>query len=256
MSGKHNGFQGLILECAPQAKWTHSMLHREALASQCFSVELNQVVEEIVKVINFLKTSGVRSRIFGKLCADLDTPHKQLLFHATTRWLSLGSAFARVFELRQELLTFLQSERHSSAESFQQTDFLLKFSYLCDIFEKLNKLNVSMQGNDANVLELSDKIKAFIRKISLWRVDVSDNSGHEYFAFLNSMLADLSIISLPLVVSNTASDHLNRLETNFKQYFTSDFSFYAWIRNPFSVIFRCLADPKKRNLLTSLATIP
>ena len=92
-----------------------------------------------------------------------------------------------------------------------------------------------MQGNDANILELSDKIEAFVRKISLWRFDVSDNSGHEYFPFLNRMLADLSVISLPLVVSNTASEHLSALEANFKQYFTSDFSSYAWIRNPFSV---------------------
>ena len=182
------------------------MLHREALAFQCFGAELNQVVEEIVKVINFVKTSGVRSRIFSKLCDDSDAPRKQLLFNATTRWLSLGNAFARVFELKQELLTFLQSERHPIAESFQQTDFLLKFSYLCDIFEKLNKLNVSMQGNDANVLELSDKIEAFLRKISLWRVGVSNNSGHEYFPFLNRMLADLPIISLPLVVSKAASE--------------------------------------------------
>ena len=49
------------------------------------------------------------------------------------------------------------------------------------------------------------------------------------------MLADLSIISLPLVVSNAASEYWNRLVTNFKQYFTSDFSSYAWIRNPFSL---------------------
>ena len=138
------------------------MLHREALGSQCFSVALNQVVEESVKVINFVNTSGVRSRIFSKLCADLDTPHKELLFRATTPWLSLENAFARVFDLKQELLTFLQSERHSCAESFQQIDFLLKVSYLCDVFEKLNQLNVSMQENDANVLKLSDKIKAFI----------------------------------------------------------------------------------------------
>ena len=109
MSGKYNGLQSLIVECAPQAKLTHCMLHREALASQCFSVELNQVVEEIVKVINFVKTSEVRSRIFSKLFADLDTSHEQLLFHATTRWLSLGNAFARVFELKQELYSHLQS---------------------------------------------------------------------------------------------------------------------------------------------------
>ena len=100
-------------------------------------------------MINYVKASGVRSHIFSKLCDDLEMPHKHLLFHATTQWLSLVNAFARVFELRQELLTFLQLEKHTSAESFQQTDFLLKFSYLCHIFEKLNKLNVSMQGNDA-----------------------------------------------------------------------------------------------------------
>ena len=108
-----------------------------------------------------------------------------------------------------------------------------------------------MQGNDANVLELSVKIEVFLRKISLWRVDVSDNSGHEYFPFLNRMLADLSIISLPLVVSNAASKHLNRLETNFKQYFTSDFSSYAWIRNPFSVsvVSSMFSGPQKEKFI-------
>ena len=196
------------------------MLYRKVLAFQCFSVELNQVVEEIVKVINFVKTSGVATQITA------------VLFHATTRWLLLGNAFARVFELRQELLSFLQLERHPSAESFQQTDFLLKFNHRCDIFKKLNKLNVSIQGNNAYVLKLSDKIKAFVRKIFLRRFDISDDSGHEHFPFLNRTLADLFIISLPLVVSNAASEHLNRLETNFQQYFTSDFSSYAWIRIP------------------------
>ena len=62
----------------------------------------------------------------------------------------------RVFELRQELLTFLQIEKHANAEHRQQKEFLLKFSYLFDLFEKLNESNLSMQGNDANIVELSD----------------------------------------------------------------------------------------------------
>ena len=109
-----------------------------------------------------------------------------------------------------------------------------------------------------NILELSDKIEAFVRKIFLWHFDISDNSGHKYFPFLNGMLTDLSITSLPLVVSNTFSEHLSTLEANFKQYFTSNFSSYAWVRNPFSVnvVLQCYADRRKRNLLTSVATIP
>ena len=51
-----------------------------------------------------------------------------------------------------------------------------------------------MQGNDANILELSDKIKAFVRKIPLWRFDVPNNSGHEYFPFLNRMLTNLPLL--------------------------------------------------------------
>ena len=123
ISGKYNGLQSLICECASLAKWTHCMLHREAIASQCFSIELNQVVEEIVKVINYVKTSGVRNQIFSKLCDDLEMPHKQLLFYETTRWLSLENAFARVFELRQKLLTFLQLEKHRSAKVFSKQTF-------------------------------------------------------------------------------------------------------------------------------------
>ena len=74
-----------------------------------------------------------------------------------------------------------------------------------------------------NVFKLSDKIEAFVRKISFRRFDASDNSAHEYFSFCNRMLPDLFLVSLPLVVSNAASEHLNRLETNSKQYFTKIF---------------------------------
>ena len=60
------------------------MLHREALVSHCFSANVNQVVEEIVKVINYKKASALRTRIFSKWCDDLKAPHKNLLFLDTT----------------------------------------------------------------------------------------------------------------------------------------------------------------------------
>ena len=130
MSGKYNGLQSFVRDCAPLAKWINCMLHREELASHSFSADLNQVVEEIVKMINYTKTSAVRSRIFSKLCDDLKTPNRNLFFHATTRWLSLRNALARVFEVRQKRLTFLRIEKRASAECLQQEEFLLKFSYL------------------------------------------------------------------------------------------------------------------------------
>ena len=72
-----------------------------------------------------------------------------------------------------------------------------------------------MHGNDANILELSDKIKAFMRKIFLWRLDISDNCGHEYCPSLDRILADFNITSVPSVVVKTASSHLSTLEGHF-----------------------------------------
>ena len=42
-----------------------------------------------------------------------------------------------------------------------------------------------MQGNNSNILGLSDKIEAFVKTIFLWRFDVSNDSGHEYFSLPN-----------------------------------------------------------------------
>ena len=54
-------------------------------------------------------------------------------------------------------------ENNDSAAYLSENEFLLKLAYLCDVFDKLNKLNVSMQGPDKNVLDISDKIETFIK---------------------------------------------------------------------------------------------
>ena len=78
------------------------------------------------------------------------------------------------------------------------------------------------------------------------------------FLFARWMLAELSIVSLSLVVSNAASEHLHRLRTNSKQYFTSGFSSYEWRRNPFleSIIPSMFSGPHKEEFIHSLGTIP
>jgi len=57
--------------------------------------------------------------------------------------------------------------------SLQNKD-LFKFSCFCDTFGKLNELNISMQGLDKNMLVVSDKIAAFLRKLMFWKEDIAD----------------------------------------------------------------------------------
>ena len=86
-----------------------------------------------------------------------------------------------------ELKDFLLQENNDFAAYLSKNELLLKLAYLCDVFAKLNKLNVSMQGPDKNVLVISDKIEAFIKKLSSWKNDMENVSGSsQYFTFLST----------------------------------------------------------------------
>jgi len=66
MTGEHVGVLRHIKEVAPDAEWTHSMLQKEALVSKKMSTELNKVLKEAIKIINFIKSGGLNSRLFYK----------------------------------------------------------------------------------------------------------------------------------------------------------------------------------------------
>ena len=59
----------------------------------------------------------------------------------------------------------------------------MKLSYLVDIFEKLNTLNLQLQGANTHMLDTSDKVSAFCRKLELWSRNVKKNL--EMFANVN-----------------------------------------------------------------------
>ena len=75
-----------------------------------------------------------------------------LLFYYFSRWLSLRKFFERVYELVDELQAFLPQEYNDLADCLAENTFLLKVAYICDIFAKLNKINISMQGWDTTYL--------------------------------------------------------------------------------------------------------
>ena len=100
MAGKKQGLQALIKRVSPIAQWTHCVIHREALASRQMSPELNDVLTDVIRVVNFIKTRPLKARLFFTLCDEMGATHSVVLFHSEARWLSRGKVLSQVFELR------------------------------------------------------------------------------------------------------------------------------------------------------------
>ncbi len=82
-----------------------------------------------------------------------------------------GRVLYCLYELRSEVMTFLVNVKSDLAQYLDDPMWLAQLSYLVDIFDRLNSMNTSMQGIDANILLLSDKVNALVGKLDLWRDD-------------------------------------------------------------------------------------
>ncbi|KAI0218229.1 hypothetical protein LSAT2_030076, partial [Lamellibrachia satsuma] len=125
---------------------------------KALSDPLNNVLKGVVKVVNYVKSSALNTRVFRNLCESVDADHKNLLFHTEVRWLSRGNVLQRVFDVRVELKEFLMVQgKDVWASLFLDEDWLSRLCYLSDIFECLNVLNLSLQSRDSHILVFCDK---------------------------------------------------------------------------------------------------
>jgi len=74
--------------------------------------------------------------------------HEKLLLHTGVRWLFRGKILSRLFELRDEARIFLLERNNKLSEHFLDEQWLAILGYIADIFEKLNCLNLSLQGKN------------------------------------------------------------------------------------------------------------
>ncbi|CAH2004743.1 unnamed protein product [Acanthoscelides obtectus] len=81
---------------------THWVIHRQTLASKTLPQILRLTLDSAIRIVNYIKSSALNSRLFTLLCEDLDPDHKVPLFHTEVRWLSKSNTLARLYELKEE----------------------------------------------------------------------------------------------------------------------------------------------------------
>ena len=80
---------------------THCFLHRKVLISKIIQNELKQVLNQVIKMVNYVKARALKSKLFELLRKDMDSQHVHLLLHTETRRLSKGKVLARANELQK-----------------------------------------------------------------------------------------------------------------------------------------------------------
>ena len=143
MLGFQSGFTKKVKELAPEAKGTHCFIHRYALASKTLPTAFKNILDLVVKIVNFIEADSLGTRQFKELCKYMNAMYEILLFHTAVRWLSKDNVLNRVFEMKNEIKLFLKfKNKEEFLSHFNDNNWIISHAYLADIFEKLNILNL------------------------------------------------------------------------------------------------------------------
>ena len=96
------------------------------------------------------------------------------MLHTEVRWLSKGNSLHRFVALWDSVIIFLRGTEFGQKFVDAKSDIF----YLSDIFQKLNVLNIELQGNNCTLFSCREVITAFIGKLKLFWL----NLGRREFA--------------------------------------------------------------------------
>jgi len=81
MMGRNIGFRGVLQRKYPHIHINHCIIHREALDSKELWFVFNEVMQVVIKVVNFVKSRDLNCRLFKDLCSTGNAGHSTLLLH-------------------------------------------------------------------------------------------------------------------------------------------------------------------------------
>lgn len=118
------------------------------------------------------------------------------------------------------MILYLEIEKTSFGFSLNEEICRLKVQFISDLFEKLNSLNLSLQGPSENIVKSTSKLKSFEEKLTLWKSEISKGN---FDCFPG--------VSMNLSRKKNANEIIST--TSLKNFFPSlSVDKYEWLINP------------------------
>lgn len=178
MIGRHRGFIAHLKEAIPGIFTIHCVIHRQHLAAKHLSDRLHTTLQVVIKAVNKIKAHPLNTRIFRRLCHENEEEFERLLLHTEVRWLSKGNCLRRFYDLYDTILEFLKSVDQIMCNEVENKR--PDVAYLSDIFNKLNEINIKLQGNKMNLIKAKGIIMAFISKITFYKNSIARRDFHQF----------------------------------------------------------------------------
>ena len=174
MIGSRGGFTSLLKQHLTEKKLPlpitlHCIIHQENLAAK--SIGMENVLNTVKKVVNYLRTKGLKHRQFKQFLVEVDAEFQDVPYLAEERWLSKGRMMERSYKLQAEILAFFKSQGKELPE-FEDEEFLTDFAFLVDLLSHLNTLNTKLQRQEQLVTDLYKHVAAFQEKLGLWEQEM------------------------------------------------------------------------------------
>lgn len=229
MIGRQAGLASLIKKEVPGLFVIHCVIHRQHLVAKRLSERLFASLSLIISAVNKIKIRAFNTRLFRELCHENGEEYDNLLLHTEVRWLSKGSCLKRFIQLYDSIIEFLQLNDDSQLACKIQS-IHGDLAYLADIYDKMNILNLQLQGNNFSLIQAKNSISCFMSKIKLYKL----NLGRKELSQFPSMKS----------IADTYTDddfrsycaHLQQLHEDFEIRFKDliELNIPDWIRNPFA----------------------
>ncbi|XP_060861848.1 general transcription factor II-I repeat domain-containing protein 2A-like [Metopolophium dirhodum] len=150
----------------------------------------------VSRCINKIKARPLNHRLFRALFEDaINESGEQFLF-CEVRWLAKGKALERFWNLKDEVIEFLEknNELPDECELMRDKNWLINIAFLTDILGHLNILNKRVQGEGNLFPALVGSINSFMSRLRLFE------TTHDLQKYNHNMQLEIIELQSPTVL--------------------------------------------------------
>ncbi|VVC46137.1 Hypothetical protein CINCED_3A018815 [Cinara cedri] len=214
MTSKKIGFVNLLAEFLNRKLNNyHCIIRREALCAKI--LKFDHFLKPVSQCINKIRAWPFNHRLFRTLFNDVIHESGELLLFCEVRWLAKGKALERFWNLKDEVIEFLEinNELPGECELLRDINWLNDIAYLTAILGHLNILNERLQYERNIFPVLVDTINSFMSRLCLFESNIG-MGNLDHFVRLKS-------IYLPTDISLTSfKNHVSSLYKSFQERFS------------------------------------